>query len=533
MSAIPNPIANLRYPAPENMLEQYAQAMGIKSQRQNMDIQAQEAPLRQQVLQQQVQTGQIDLQNTQQTQKDQQSFRQAMQDPANQGKGMGHIADTLAGSGQISMKGWQEMKKADIDQRTSLANLDEKSLTNAAAAHKQTQDLYNNAMNMPDDELSANWPSIAQQYDAIPGNSTVPLDPSKPMTKQQLSQHGPMISMQNAYFDDEMARREKMTKAKTGEAELGQKQAESQFYQQNGGAPGVSADLMQQSDWLKKNPGKGPSDYLLWKNQHSPSVVVQNMNNGAAAGSSAAGGGAIDWGKTAQRYGMTPQAFDQQAERAYSTGLYPPIGRNANSIAMQRDLMNRIAELHPNASLAANSAEYKANAESLKKLQTNFDQVQAFEQTAEKNIDLLQSVAQKIPDLGTRLLNVPVRMIGGSILGTDNQAAFKTALNTAQTEAAKVLNSSNASGVLSDSARHELQQIVDPNVPYSALVASLNTLKQDMGNRRESYKGQIADIQGRLKGTGQAAGGAAAPSGGSRQGAGADPFSRFGGAVHQ
>lgn len=501
---------------PASPLATYAQMMGIKNAQQELQQRQTMAPLQQQEAQQAVQSGQVDLQQKQQALTDQQTFRAAMQEPANHGKTLGDIADTLASKGAISMQGWQGMKKADIDQRTALATLDEKGLANAAAAHKQTQELYNNAMDMPDEQLAANWPSIAQQYDAIPGNNKQPLDPQQPLTKQQLQQFGPMLAMHGAYLDEATQRQQKQTELQTSKATLAQKQAESQFYTDNGGAPGVSADLMQQSDWLKNNPGKGPSDYLLWKNQHAPAVVVQNMNNAAAAGSAneAGGGasnGAIDWGKAAQRYGMTPQAFDQTAEKYFSTGQLPPIGRSPNAIAMNRDLMNRAAELHPDASLAANSAEFKANADSLKKLQTNFDQVQAFESTAEKNIDLLQETAKKIPDLGTRFANYPVRMITGSIVGTDSQAAFKTALNTAQTEAAKVLNSSNASGILSDSARHELQELVDGNLPYSAMVASLNTLKQDMGNRRVAYQGQIDDIKGRLKGAAQPSAGGGQP----------------------
>jgi hypothetical protein len=433
-----------------------------------------------------------------------------MQAPENHGKTISDIADTLANQGSISMQGWQQMKKADVDQRTALATLDEKGLANAAAAHKQTQELYNNVMNMPDDQLAQNWPQIARQYDAIPGNQKMPLDPQQPLTKEQLQQFGPVLSMHGAYLDEALGRQQKQTELQTSQAKLAQTQAESQFYQQNGGAPGVSADLMQQSDWLKKNPGKGPSDYLVWKNQHSPAVVVQNMNNGAAAGSGVPGG-AIDWGKAAQRYGMTPQAFDQTAEKYFQTGQLPPIGRSPNAIAMNRDLMNRAAELHPNASLAENSAEFKANSDSLKKLQASLDTVNAFENTANKNIDMLKGLAQKVPDFGTRLANVPIRMITGNTIGTENMAAFKTALAPVQSEAAKILNSANLQGQLSDSSRHELQDLVDGNLPYPSLVSSLNVLQQDFRNRHDSTQQQIDDIKTRMKGTGQPAAAAGAP----------------------
>jgi hypothetical protein len=70
---------------------------------------------------------------------------------------------------------------------------------------------------------------------------------------------------------------------------------------------------------------------------------------------------------------------------------------------------------------------------------------------------------------------------------------------------------------LSDSARHELQDVIDGNVPYSALVASLNTLKQDMGNRKTSYQMQIQDIQNRIKPAGQTGTATGTQSGGTGQ----------------
>lgn len=477
MASIPLPALHTApIAAPPSPLEMYGQMMGIKNAQQE-----------QQLRQQQMQTGQLqqqgaslELQQQQQQMKDQQSFRAAMQEPGNHGKTIGDIADTLANQGSISMQGWQQMKKADIDQRTALATLDEKGLANASAAHQQTQELYNNVMNMPDEQLAQNWSQIAQQYDAIPGNGKMPLNPQQPMTKEQLQQFGPMLAMHGAYLDEAMKRQKAQVDLQTGQATLGQKQAESQFYQQNGGAPGVTPELMQQADWLKKNPGKGPSDYKLWTLQHTPTAMVMGNQLGGP---------------------QNQEALDFAAN-AYRQTLQMPAGLTRSPGTTQA-IIARAAELDQQeggAGGAANKAILQASSDSLKKLQTNYDQVQAFEQTAEKNMDLLQQTAKNIPDLGTRFANVPVRMISAGMIGTDNMAAFKTALTTAQTEAAKVLNSSNATGVLSDSARHELQDVIDGNMPYSAMVASLNTLKQDMGNRTQAYQAQIADIQRRIGG---------------------------------
>jgi hypothetical protein len=225
------------------------------------------------------------------------------------------------------------------------------------------------------------------------------------------------------------------------------------------------------------------------------------------------------------------QALDFAADNYRKTGQMPPgLTRSPGSTIA---IIQRAAQLDQQdggQGIASNKSIIDANRTSLNSLQKNYDQVQAFEQTAEKNMDLLQSTAQKIPDLGSRFANVPVRMVNSQMIGTANMAAFKTALYTAQTEAAKVLNSSNATGILTDSARHELQDIIDGNVPLPAMVASLNTLKQDMSNRTQSYQAQIGDIQGRIKGVGTGANPTQPSSGPSGA---KDPFAQFGGQAHQ
>lgn len=207
MGSIPLPALDVRTPQQPNLLQQYSQLAQLQNMRQEQQQRQQEAPLRMQALQTQAQSGQLQLQQQQQAVKDQQSFRAAMTDPALHGKTIGEVADALAQKGQISQAGWVAAKKADLDNKTGLAKLDDTQLSNAAAAHKQTQELYNNVMNLPDDQLVANWPSIAQQYDAIPGNNKQPLNPNQPLTKAQLQQFGPLISMQQSYLSSEMAKR--------------------------------------------------------------------------------------------------------------------------------------------------------------------------------------------------------------------------------------------------------------------------------------------------------------------------------------
>lgn len=215
MSSIPLPALDVRPPAQqENPLDQYARIMQIKN-----------AGLQQQAQQQQIQTGALQLQQEQQSQKDQMSFRAAMADPSMRGKSIGDIADSLASKGSLSPATYTQLKKTDVEQRQAVATLNDTDLKNAQAAHAQTQTLYNNVMNMSDGDLAQNWPSIAQQYDAIPGNQKMPMNPSQPLTKDQLKQFGPLISMQEGYLSAEAEKRTKQATIDKDSAQAAQANA--------------------------------------------------------------------------------------------------------------------------------------------------------------------------------------------------------------------------------------------------------------------------------------------------------------------
>lgn len=269
----------------------------------------------------------------------------------------------------------------------------------------------------------------------------------------------------------------------------------------------IPLDQQEATSWLAQNPGKTMADYGKYKAALAPTATF-NVNNQSGGGLSSA-------------------ALDQAAERYASTGVLPSMGMGAAGAASRKAIMNRAGELHPSGSLAANSAEFKANQSSLTKLQSNFDQVTAFENTAGKNLDVFLKAAEDFAPAGSKILNVPWNAANRSLYGGPKIAALDAARTTALTEIAKVLNSSNASGVLSDSARGEVGQLIGKDASLAAIKSAANILKQDMENRHQSYQDQIADIQGRLgkteggsQGGGPAASKAAPPSGATHIGIG-------------
>jgi hypothetical protein len=211
--------------------------------------------------------------------------------------------------------------------------------------------------------------------------------------------------------------------------------------------------------------------------------------------------------------GLSQDAIDAQAEKYFQTGQLPPSGRGPAGVMLGRTIMQRANDLHPGESLAAGSGIFAANKKSLQEIQPKLDQVNAFENTSLKNLDLFTNLAQKAIDSGLPIANAPLRAAAG-MLGGQDQAAFNAARQVAINEIAKVTSSPGLSGQLSDSARHEVESFIPANATVGQIMHVASVLKQDMENRRQSYVEQIADIQKRMGGNSQQSqpqGGASAP----------------------
>jgi hypothetical protein len=266
--------------------------------------------------------------------------------------------------------------------------------------------------------------------------------------------------------------------------------------------PTIGVDQQEMNDWLAKNPGKGASDFATWKARQSPMMMV--MGNMLGQGGQG-----------------TP--LDQAAERYSQTGELPSgFVRSPGTTAA---IIKRSAELHPDQSLAANKATFKADSTALTQLNKQFEMVSAFENTAIRNLDRLAQTAKSIPDLGARFANVPLRSLTGDMIGTENMSRLKADLLTARSESARVLNSANATGVLTNEARNEAESVLGGNLPLPAMLAAIDELKVDMRNRRVSYQGDIDILKARLGRPGASA--APSTTGGSV--ATQDFFSKFGG----
>lgn len=191
------------------------------------------------------------------------------------------------------------------------------------------------------------------------------------------------------------------------------------------------------------------------------------------------------------------EALNQAADKYNSTGQLPAMGFGRDAAIARTAIMNKAAERHPDANMAANIATFGADKESLKSLQRISDQVSSFEKTARKNLDVFMEEARKAVDVGVVPLNHVFRG-GARALGNTNAASFEAARTIAYNEVAKVLSSSNANAMLTNEARGEANKVLNGDYTIPELISVANILKRDMDNRKASNDDMINEVKARM-----------------------------------
>jgi hypothetical protein len=194
---------------------------------------------------------------------------------------------------------------------------------------------------------------------------------------------------------------------------------------------------------------------------------------------------------------LTPAGLEAAALNYAKTGQLPALGNGDKQT--RKKIINRAAALMPGLDLATARADYDANRSSETSMQKQLDAVTAFEDTALKNLDQFIATAKKVTDTGSPLLNTPLRLISDKMLGSPDMAAYNVARRTVIPEFAKILNNPTLSGQLSDSARHEIEGLMDGNVTLKQVLATATILKQDTKNRRTALSDQLAGIRARIQ----------------------------------
>jgi len=230
--------------------------------------------------------------------------------------------------------------------------------------------------------------------------------------------------------------------------------------------------------------------------------------------------GNFDIDKAAQFAGLTRKGLLTEAVRVAESGMQPPIGRTKEGKALYTAIVNTVPELERNAqgkwtfqgqaidvpSLAQAKSDFGADSSSQRSLQTNLDAATAFSRVADDNSKILEETLKKIPDTGIQFFNRPIRGLA-TAFGNDAMSQFAAIRQSVQNEYSRLTSQPNLTGVLTDSARHEMESILDPNATVEQIRKSLAILQREGHNRVNDYQKQVNEIRGRISGSAEPRGG--------------------------
>lgn len=204
---------------------------------------------------------------------------------------------------------------------------------------------------------------------------------------------------------------------------------------------------------------------------------------------------------------MTPNGLFQDAQTVIATGQYPQMSRGNDpaSQAKRAAIDSKIGAIAADAGMDVPTlrAFYRSNAASLGQQQKAYDIASVAIAKADRDVDLLEKILPKVGDTGSPLFNKPLRAFEQNVRGDENLSEMATRLRSVQNEYTRILNASptgGGGGVMSDSARHETDQLLAPNATVGQMLRSIAALKSEGGNRLLSQGEQIQRIQARMMG---------------------------------
>ena len=153
-------------------------------------------------------------------------------------------------------------------------------------------------------------------------------------------------------------------------------------------------------------------------------------------------------------------------------------------------------------------AGFKADTASLNKITPQYDAITAFEKTAIRNGKILIELADKVDTTGVPVAERWIRSGRKAIGGDPDVAKFDAQMNLYRAEAARILTQPNLSGVLTDTARKEMEDVIRNSASAEQIRGVVNLLERDFNNRKETLEEQIGAIRGRMRGRVAPGGGA-------------------------
>lgn len=188
---------------------------------------------------------------------------------------------------------------------------------------------------------------------------------------------------------------------------------------------------------------------------------------------------------------ITPEAKEAAAARYNIDGTLPTnLGRGNQGAANTVSILNRAAEKakeagnDPEASRIRQIAN-KASTTALGALSKDLAAIGPFHDMLNTNAKIAVDLAKKISSdrTGSQFVNKPITWLQANAADNPDIAEYLFQMQVVKTEGARILNNPRLVGQLTDSARHEMGDVINGNMPLGQTERVLKRMMADGDNR--------------------------------------------------
>lgn len=155
--------------------------------------------------------------------------------------------------------------------------------------------------------------------------------------------------------------------------------------------------------------------------------------------------------------------------------------------------------------LAVKGAENKTKFAALSAIEKDLVAIRPYKDMLKMNGDIAIELAKKAIATDAQLANKPINWLRQNLSDNPDVAEFLAQAQIVSTESARVLNNPRLVGQLTDSARHEMQGIINGNMPLNAFTRVVKRMQTDGDNRVSAMENQRARTMGEISGRPQRA----------------------------
>ena len=141
-------------------------------------------------------------------------------------------------------------------------------------------------------------------------------------------------------------------------------------------------------------------------------------------------------------------------------------------------------------------ARARASLKSVDKMVPQLDSISAFENLAKANGQRALELFSSVDDTGIPIVEAVSRATKRQ-LGNVDAAELQSVLTAFQTEAARILSNPTMAGVVTDTARHEVQEMASGRMSVAQAKRVINRLFTEMDLRKQFLSDQIGSASGR------------------------------------